>query len=65
MPFMFDPFAIGVFVGAILLAFLAGRFGRKFYRRLRGGKPQAPAGPPASRQVRRAERRRQDKRQRD
>ena len=65
MPFMSDPFAIGILVGAILLAFLVGRFGRKLYERLRRGKPQARSGPPPSRQVRRAERRKRDKRQRD
>ncbi len=65
MPFMTDPFAIGVFIGAILLAFLVGRFGRKFYDRLRRGKTPAPSGPPPSRQVQRAQRRRQEKRMRD
>ena len=65
MPFMSDPFAIGVFIAAILLAFLVGRFGRKIYDRLRRGKTPAPSGPPPSRQVQRAQRRRQDKRTRD
>ena len=65
MPFLSDPSAWLVFIGAAVLAFLVGRYGRKLFDYLRGPKAPAPSGPPPSRQVRRAERRRQDKRQRD
>ena len=65
MAFLSDPIALLVFAGAVALAFFAGRFGRKALLWWRGRNPQAPSGPPPSRQVRRAERRRQAKRDRD
>lgn len=57
-----DISAVLLFAGAILLAFLVGRLGRKLFDRLRRGKVQAPSGPPPSRQMRRAAERQRAKR---
>ncbi|MFN4281117.1 MAG: hypothetical protein ACK4NA_00610 [Alphaproteobacteria bacterium] len=65
MQFLADPSTLLLFAGAAVLAFLVGRFGRKLFDYLRGPKAKAPSGPPPSRQVRRAERRKQDKKLRD
>ncbi|HEU0072366.1 MAG TPA: hypothetical protein VFS04_13815 [Alphaproteobacteria bacterium] len=58
-----DISAVLLFAGAILLAFIMGRFGRKLFDRLRRGKTPAPSGPPPSRQVRRAAERQRAKRE--
>jgi hypothetical protein len=65
MSFMSDPLLFVVFAAAIVLAFFAGRIGRKAYLWLRRGKPAEPSGPAPSRQVRRAEQRRRAKEMRD
>ena len=66
MAFLSDPLSLLLFAGMVVLAFFIGRFGRKavFWWRARKA-PAAPAGPPPSRQVQRAQRRRQEKRMRD
>ena len=65
MAFLSDPFSLLIFAGAILLAFLLGRLGRKFFYWLRRNRTPAAAGPPPSRQVRRAQRRKFEKKIRD
>lgn len=65
MAFLSDPLALLFFAAAVLLAFFVGRLGRKALFWWRGRKTPAPSGPPPSRQVQRAQRRRQDKRMRD
>lgn len=65
MAFLSDPLSLLFFAGAVVLAFFIGRLGRKALFWWRARKAPAPSGPPPSRQVQRAQRRRQDKRTRD
>lgn len=65
MAFMSDPLSLLFFAGAVVLAFFIGRLGRKVIFWWKARKAPKPSGPPPSRQVQRAQRRRQDKRMRD
>ncbi|HEY4134346.1 MAG TPA: hypothetical protein VGO34_03940 [Alphaproteobacteria bacterium] len=65
MTFLSDPTLLLVFAVAVAAAFFAGRLGRKAYLWLRRRKTPVQAGPPPSRQVQRAERRRMEKKTRD